>query len=84
MHAGYLAQYYGRPMMDSRGYGWGEGMMFIWCVVGLAVIAGVIYLMRSNNHINPHAQKPLDLAKKRYAAGDITKVEFEQIKKDIA
>ncbi len=84
MNAFYLAQYYGHPMMDGRDYGWGAGMLLMWCVVGAAVIAGVIYITRGNAHTTNHTQKPIDIAKKRYAAGEITKAEYEQIKKDIS
>jgi len=67
--------------------GWGGGfMMFVWVVV----IALVVYVLVRGLGGNPDQSSPtgttesgLDILKKRYAAGEITKEEFEEKKRDI-
>lgn len=45
---------------------------------------GPPWLDRRDNYENRQSsESPLDILKKRYAKGDITREEFEQIKKDI-
>lgn len=64
------------------------GMWFGW-IFWIAIIGLVIYLIvrltnqrggTSNNSTN---ETPLDVLKKRYARGEITKEEFESMKKDL-
>lgn len=81
----YLAQYYGgyHNMMDGGDWGWGLLMMLFWVIViGLItvfVVRGLHWHDISSN--NPSDAK--EIAKKRYAKGEITKEEFEQLKKDL-
>jgi putative membrane protein len=74
-------------IMMHWGYGWGMGfgwvfMIFFWVLV----ILGVVYVIKS---VMPGAKKEkagetaLDILKKRYAKGEITKEEFERIKNDL-
>ena len=84
-----LAQYYNHPMMDGGDYGNGMGMMLISFVLFIGLIVAVVYILKrsqssSRPHTGAHAETPLEIAKKRYAAGEITKPEFEQLKKDLA
>jgi putative membrane protein len=56
-------------------------MLLIW--VGIAVLAILAFrwfLRRSDAN---EKQTPLEIAKERYAKGEITKEQFEQIKKDL-
>ena len=76
-----FAQYYDQTMMDGRSGGWGFGMMLASMVFVVAVVIGAMYLFRGNG--TQHHNDPLDIVKERYAKGDITKEEFEQIKKDL-
>ena len=75
---------------------WGSGMgglgMIIGGLFGLAVLVGVIFLViwavrkGTGSHgmdSGVPGRTPLDIAKERYAKGEITKEQFEQIKKDI-
>ena len=68
-----------------QGMGW-------WMVFGVVLMilfwAGVIWLVvwgirRMSSHGTGSGQTPLDIAKQRYARGEITKEQFEQIKKDL-
>ncbi len=70
---------------------WGGGLWFGW-VFWVAIIGLIIYLVvnqgNKNRHVNipppyPHQDSPLDILKSRYAKGEISKEQFEQMKKDI-
>ena len=67
---------------------WGGGVWFGW-IFWVAIIALIIYLVvnqgNKNKQINipPHQDSPLDILKKRYAKGEITKEQFDQMKKDL-
>jgi putative membrane protein len=59
-----------------------EGGMFLWWILIIIAIGGSIsYFIRLKN--NPQNNSALELLKKRYAHGDISKKEFENKKKDI-
>ena len=56
-------------------------MVLIW---GGLIALGILsfrWFMKHNNAAD--RQTPLDIAKERYAKGEITKEQFEQIKKDL-
>ncbi|HDK35637.1 MAG TPA: SHOCT domain-containing protein [Bacteroidetes bacterium] len=72
------------------GMGWG-GMWFGW-IFWLVIIAVVIWAVvtfsnnsrdREQRSAFPRQESALDILKKRYAKGEITKEEFERIKKDL-
>lgn len=67
-------------------YGFGYGGMFMW-IIFLIVIGLLIYFMvQARNTKGPtltQNDRPLDILKARYAKGEITKDEFERMKKDI-
>ena len=65
---------------------WG-GMWFGW-IFWLAIIGLVVWLVINNQKKNqqnfpPGNESPLDILKKRYAKGEISKEEFEKMKKDL-
>ena len=59
----------------------GVGMFIFGGVLIALVVWGVIRLSRRDNSTTKNT--PLDVAKERYAKGEISKEEFEQIKKDL-
>ena len=78
-----------------RGYGFGFpfiGALFMGCI-WLLLIAGVIgliaWLLRGGGGApgltttQPSGETPLDILKMRYAQGEITKEQFEQLKRDL-
>jgi|TARA_B100001250_G_scaffold330535_1_gene295442 putative membrane protein len=70
-------------MMDASIYGWwGLLMIFFWIAVIIAVIVLVMRTLNSNGNADK-SDDALDILKKRYAKGDITKKQFDEIKKDI-
>jgi len=69
-------------MMSNPYWGMGWGMWFIPLLVIL-----VIYLLIKNNSQTKSEQgteTPMEILKKRYAKGEITKEQFEEMKKDIS
>jgi putative membrane protein len=73
--------------------GWGWWMVFggIWMLLfWIAIIWLVVWAVRSLvRHREPKGgasekHDPLDIAKERYAKGQISKEEFDQIKKDLS
>ena len=71
-------------MHDVSGWWWlvgGAGMFVFWGGLIALIIWGITRLTRHDNTIIKHT--PLEVAKERYARGEINKQEFEQIKKDL-
>ena len=67
-------------MMDWN-YGLGG---FIWLLVILVVLIGVvIYFMKNREKLKEYDGAALDILKQRYAKGEITKEQFEEMKKDL-
>ena len=77
-------------MMNGMGMGWG-GMWFgslFWLIILGVIIWGVITIVNNNRRgprdsSLPPQESALDILKKRYARGEISKEEFEQMKKDL-
>ncbi len=73
-----------------NGIGWG-GMWLggiFWLVIIGVVIWAVITFVNNNRYGNrdyyyPRQESALDILKKRYAKGEITKEEFERMKRDL-
>ena len=63
------------------------GGMFMW-ILWIIIIGAVVYAIAQNSKLKgsetDSGEKPLDILKKRYAKGEITKEEFDKIKKDLA
>jgi uncharacterized membrane protein len=56
--------------------------MLFWTAVIFGLVVLISHLVR--RHAQQIHQDPLDIAKARYAKGDITKEEFSQLKKELA
>ena len=67
--------------MHWMGFG-GDWMMIFWFVV---IVIGVILFARLFNTENRSEsnESPLEILKRRYAEGSITKKEFEEKKRDL-
>lgn len=67
--------------------GWGWAIMgFAW-IVAIVVIALVVYFIsagfRGRGYENMPRETPLEILKKRYARGEITKEDYDRMKKDL-
>ena len=61
-------------------------MILFWGLVIWAIIALVQSVSRNNTQSvsGPQGDTALEMLRKRYAKGEITKAEFDQMKKDLA
>ena len=77
--------YYYGPMMNGNDWGWSIFMMFFWIVFLVLICVVIMRVLRGHDHhtYHNHGSDPLDIAKERYAKGEITKEQFEQLKKDL-
>ena len=64
---------------------WYAGHFMMMLIFILIVVA--VYLIARNSHprrsFGEHAETPLDIIRKRYAKGEITKEQFENLKNDL-
>lgn len=72
------------PYGYGPGWGWGAMLMgWLWMLVIVAAIVAVVVLfVRSGTGRQP--ETPLEILRKRYAAGELTKEQFDQMKRDVA
>jgi putative membrane protein len=77
---------FGMPygMMDGYGTGYGIGIigLIFWILVIIGLVLLIKYLWESGGAKREH-ESALEILKKRYARGDISKEEFEEKKKDL-
>ena len=71
----------------GEGAGWlpwfgGLWMLIFWGGLIALIVWGITKLTRRGDSTVKHG--PLDVAKERYAKGEISQQEFEQIKKDLS
>ena len=70
----------------TSGMGWWMAFGGLWMVIfwgGLIalIVWGITRLSRRNGSVSK--RDPLDVVKERYARGEISREEFEQLKKDL-
>jgi putative membrane protein len=76
----------GREPGYMMNYGFGYGGMFMWMIFLIVLVVAIYFVvqaLKSKNIAGQAQDKPLDILKRRYAKGEITKEEFEQIKKEL-
>ena len=83
---------------DERYYGpmrgwehmmyYGYGGMFMWVlfivIIAVVLIYFVVQSAKPKGNLGVSGETPLDILKKRYAKGEITKDEFDRMKKDLS
>ncbi len=71
-------------MMDGYGYGYGYGMMILELIFWLLVLIGLVLLIKYLWEGGAKKEESaLEILKKKYARGEISKEEFEEKKKDL-
>ncbi len=84
MRDGYGGYGMGPGMMGGYGYGYGGMFMGILFLVLLGIaIYFIVKNVNFKNGIGLAKESPLDILKKRYAKGEITKEEFDRVKKEL-
>jgi len=74
---------YRYQMMNGNDWGWGFMMMLFWFALLGVIALVVVRLLKMHDTSTSVSSSPLDIVKERYAKGDITKDQFEQLKKDL-
>ena len=72
---------FGFPMMGMMGL----GMLLFWVLIigGVASLAQPFVRGSGSSWTPPQTESPFDILKKRYSRGEITKVQFEEMKRDL-
>lgn len=87
MRRGFGAYYAMWPgMMGGYGYGYGYKGIAMWIILLIVLVVAIYFIvrvLRSKNVAGEAQGTPLDIIKKRYCTGEITKEEFDQMKKDL-
>jgi len=81
----------GRYMMNGNfpgmmnGFGWGFGGMFMGLIFLILIIAVIYFVVKSAASYGSKTvgDSPMEILKKRYVKGEISKEDFEKMKKDI-
>lgn len=82
-----------RKMMGNwwGSQGWGMGLGFIvmvlfWALAAAGLMAVIRWLLQlsGSDGARPRHQTPIEIARERYARGDITREQFERLKADLA
>lgn len=74
-------------MGTHMGNWWWLGFLFYF-IVFVGIIILIVFLVRGlssskSQGLPPPKEEPLEILKKRYAKGEITKEQYQQMKKDI-
>lgn len=70
--------------MGPGGYGMGGGWTWLLLIIVAAVVIYAFSRRGRDSGGGTPRETPLEIARRRYAAGEITKEEFEELKKDIS
>jgi putative membrane protein len=69
------------------GYGWGMGFGWIIMILFWAlVILGIVYFLQlavKSKKGSCHCEDPMDILKTRYARGEITREQFDDMQQDL-
>ncbi len=78
---------WGVAMMHWGHYGWGMGFGWLYMIIfWIAMIVAIFYFARTafkTSDCMMQHESPLDILKRRYAKGELTREEFERAKEDL-
>lgn len=77
---------YGYTDWGAGSWGMGIGMILFWIIVVFLILGLVRWIAWRGHGYSHHdmmGNRSLDILKERYAKGEITKEQFEQMKKDL-
>lgn len=76
---------YDYPLMHGNDQGWGFGMAIVCLLLTALLVTVIVQFFRRHYDHQPDTSKssPNDIIDERYAKGEITKLEFDQYKKDL-
>ena len=78
-----MMHYFMNCMYNTMGfYPYGGWIMLFWIIFWIIVVY-LIYKLLSNNTDWFSGKNSLEILKKRYAKGEITKKQFDQMKRDL-
>jgi putative membrane protein len=81
---GYGGYGMGPGMMGGYGYGYGGMFMgILFLILAGVAIYFIVQSVRSKNGIGQIQESPIDILKKRYAKGEITKEDFDRMKNEL-
>jgi putative membrane protein len=67
--------------LDWSGGGW-LMMIFLWVLIIVGIVIVTKWFANQTSH-STHEDTAMEILKKRYARGEISKEEYEQMKKDL-
>ncbi len=67
------------------GWWWGLIMMIFWLLVLVGIVLLVVWLVRQVTRHEPRsgASRALEILQERYARGEITREQYEQMRRDL-
>lgn len=68
------------------GWWWLMGLFYVFFLAGIIILIVVLVKLiagQDKRGLPPSKDEPLEILKKRYAKGEISKGQFEQMKKDL-
>ena len=73
-------------MWWNQGMGWWMALGGLWMIIFWGgIIALIVWgVTRLTRHGCTQHENPVDVARERYAKGEITKEQFEQLRKDLS
>lgn len=67
-------------------FGWhdmGQGMGIIMMIFWILVVLGVVWLIQNSRRDKTSTESALEIAQKRYAKGEISKEQLDEIKRNL-
>lgn len=70
-------------MMDWGHMNYGYGGVIMWVILLVLIAIAVYFLVNGKKLIKTEEEIPFEILQRRYAKGEISKQEFERMKKDL-